>query len=59
MTAFDGIKYLSVADNQSLLTGEFKQATFPHILKAAAEAHLLLNSNITFDKWLTLFVTTQ
>jgi NitT/TauT family transport system substrate-binding protein len=48
-TAFDGVKYLSLQDNQSMLSGEFKHTTFPHILKAAKEANLLLGT-VTFDQ---------
>ncbi|WP_226570799.1 ABC transporter substrate-binding protein [Mangrovibacter yixingensis] len=40
-TAFDGIKYYSLADNKKLLSHDFTTKTFPHILKAATAAGIV------------------
>jgi NitT/TauT family transport system substrate-binding protein len=40
-TAFDGVKYFSVADNKTQLTGDFVKKVVPEVKKAATEAGLL------------------
>lgn len=40
-SAFDGVKYFTLADNQEQLTGSFSTEAFPHVLKAATEAGLV------------------
>ncbi|WP_413282996.1 ABC transporter substrate-binding protein [Vibrio sp. MA40-2] len=48
-TAFDGVKYLDVAANKSMLADEFKNETYPHILKAANEANII-STQLTFSQ---------
>lgn len=40
-TAFDGVHFFSLADNQKLLRGSFSQETFNSVLKSATEAGLV------------------
>lgn len=40
-TAFDGVKYFSLADNKAYLAHEFEHKTFPHLLKAATESGIV------------------
>ncbi|MFM2479147.1 ABC transporter substrate-binding protein [Celerinatantimonas sp. MCCC 1A17872] len=40
-TAFDGIKYIDIKTNKTMLEGDFRSKTFPHILKAAKSASLI------------------
>jgi NitT/TauT family transport system substrate-binding protein len=40
-SAFDGVQFYSLADNQAQLTGSFTSETFPHILKSASAAGLV------------------
>ncbi|MBJ9999668.1 ABC transporter substrate-binding protein [Erwinia sp. S38] len=40
-TAFDGVKYFSLADNKKLLSHDFSEKTFPHLLKAATDAGIV------------------
>ncbi|MGB9096875.1 ABC transporter substrate-binding protein [Erwinia sp.] len=40
-TAFDGVKYYSLAENRALLGKDFTNKTFPHVLKAATEAGIV------------------
>jgi NitT/TauT family transport system substrate-binding protein len=40
-SAFDGVQFYSLADNQAQLTGSFTSETFPHILKSATAAGLV------------------
>lgn len=40
-TAFDGVKYYSLADNKTLLSHDYSTITFPHILKAATAAGII------------------
>lgn len=48
-TAFDGVKYLDVAANKTMLAGEFKNDTFPHILKAANEAKII-SADLSYEQ---------
>ncbi|MDC0609602.1 ABC transporter substrate-binding protein [Vibrio sp.] len=48
-TAFDGVKYLNVSANKAMLAGEFKDQTFPHILKAANDAKII-SADLAFDQ---------
>ncbi|MCE0492781.1 ABC transporter substrate-binding protein [Vibrio salinus] len=48
-TAFDGVEYLDIPTNKSMLDGEFKNKTFPHILKAANEANII-SADLTFKQ---------
>lgn len=41
-TAFDGVEYLSIADNNQQFNGAFKQNTFAQILKAATSAGMIM-----------------
>ncbi|MFG9006955.1 ABC transporter substrate-binding protein [Pseudomonas aeruginosa] len=41
VTAFDGVEYYDLAQNQRELNGTFKENTFPMVLKAAVEAGLV------------------
>lgn len=40
-TAFDGVKYYTLAENKAVLGGEYSTTTFPHVLKAATEAGII------------------
>jgi NitT/TauT family transport system substrate-binding protein len=40
-TAFDGVRYYSLAENQSSLEGDFAQKTFADVLQAAKKAGIL------------------
>lgn len=40
-TAFDGVKYYTLAENKQLLSGDFTTKTFPHVLKAATDAGII------------------
>lgn len=40
--AFDGVSYYSLAENQRVLSHSFSSETFPHVLKAATDAGLIL-----------------
>ncbi|KAB7896880.1 ABC transporter substrate-binding protein [Rouxiella sp. S1S-2] len=40
-TAFDGVKYYSLADNKKVLSHSFADQTFVHVLKAATAAGLI------------------
>ncbi|WP_213881621.1 ABC transporter substrate-binding protein [Pseudomonas sp. dw_358] len=40
-SAFDGVQFYSLAENQQQLNGAFAQTTFPMVLKAAMEAGLV------------------
>lgn len=40
-SAFDGVHYYSLADNKTLLSHDFTEKTFPHLLKAATEAGIV------------------
>ena len=40
-TAFDGVKYFTVAENKTQLTGDFVKKVVPEVKKAATEAGLL------------------
>ncbi|MCU5772933.1 ABC transporter substrate-binding protein [Erwiniaceae bacterium BAC15a-03b] len=40
-TAFDGVKYYTLAENKQLLGHDYSSKTFPHILKAATEAGII------------------
>ncbi|MFM2480904.1 ABC transporter substrate-binding protein [Celerinatantimonas sp. YJH-8] len=48
-TAFDGVKYIDLSTNKTMLEGDFRTQTFPHILKAAKEASLVPNT-VTFNQ---------
>ncbi|AUG99792.1 ABC transporter substrate-binding protein [Pectobacteriaceae bacterium CE70] len=40
-TAFNGIKYYTLAENKQQLSHEFSNKTFPHVLKAATDAGIV------------------
>lgn len=40
-TAFDGVKYYTLAENKQVLSEHFAKVTFAHVLKAATEAKLV------------------
>ncbi len=40
-TAFDGVKYYSLAENKQVLSHDFTSKTFPHVLKAATDAGIV------------------
>ncbi len=48
-TAFDGVKFLDIPANKAMLAGEFKNDTFPHILKAANDAKII-SADLAFDQ---------
>ncbi|MDF7667034.1 ABC transporter substrate-binding protein [Orbaceae bacterium ESL0727] len=48
-TAFNGVEYLSVANNHDLLHAAFKQTTFAQILKAATSADMIMQP-ITYEQ---------
>ena len=40
-TAFDGVKYYTLAENKQVLGGQFSNETFQHVLKAATDAGIV------------------
>ncbi len=40
-SAFDGVKYYTLAENKQVLGNEFSNATFQHVLKAATDAGII------------------
>ncbi|QIQ20351.1 ABC transporter substrate-binding protein [Zophobihabitans entericus] len=47
-SAFDGVRFYSVADNKAEFSGHFKQDIFSQILKAATDAEMMM-SPVTFE----------
>ncbi|TCL03166.1 ABC transporter substrate-binding protein [Sodalis ligni] len=40
-SAFDGVKYYTLAENKQVLSNQFSKETFQHVLKAATEAGII------------------